>query len=491
MMFRHMRQGIFSILILLTFLGNARATPPPARAQIRALWVDGFHAGFRTAQEADQLVADAQAAHLNLLLVQVRRRGDSFYTHSVEVPVEDDPYRPDFDALGYLIEKAHAAGIAVHAWVNVTPIWRGGPDPAANAPKDPRHIFNIHGLQAVGEENWLTQTYDGQRKFSVGYFLDPGHPAAAGHIVRTILNIVKNYPVDGIHLDYIRYPETSSATEASGSPAGYNALSVERFHRRYGGTGLPAANDPKWSAWRREQVTNLVRRIYLGIQETNSKVQLSAALVPWGDGPPRRAEWPHAHPYWRVFQDWAGWLDSGYIDMATPMNYSREDSARTRGFFQHWIEFEKNNKRDRLLAVGLGAYMNPAADSEKQIKRVSARSRLKKPADGWVIYSYFASAREGKSLLQALSEDAAPTPPLPARPASREGTLVGMIPASDGDIVEIARKTGRTWAKPVKVRTDGNGFFGATRLAPGVYRVKSGERMAEVKVEAGAVSRAF
>src|ERR1035438_6891973 len=91
-------------------LTAATPTRPPA-AQIRALWVDGFHPGFRTPQEADQLVADAVAAPLNLLIVQGRRRGDSFYTHSIEPPVEDDPYRPDFDALGYLVEKAHVQGL--------------------------------------------------------------------------------------------------------------------------------------------------------------------------------------------------------------------------------------------------------------------------------------------------------------------------------------------------------------------------------------------
>src|SRR5436309_11289753 len=78
--------------------------------QIRALWVDGFNPGIRTPQETDQLIADAVAAHLNLLIVQVRRRGDSFYAKSLEPPAEEEPYRADFDALGYVLEKAHAAG---------------------------------------------------------------------------------------------------------------------------------------------------------------------------------------------------------------------------------------------------------------------------------------------------------------------------------------------------------------------------------------------
>jgi uncharacterized lipoprotein YddW (UPF0748 family) len=462
------------------------ATPTRApAAQIRALWVDGFHPGFRTPQEADQLVADAVAAHLNLLIVQIRRRGDSFYTHSIEPPVEDDPYRPDFDALGYLLEKAHAAGLQVHAWVNVTPIWRGGPLP----PLDPKHIFNIHGLNAQGDESWLTQTDTGEKKFSVGYFLDPGHPAAANHIVQVILNIVRNYPVDGIHLDFIRYPEMDGTTEGSGSHVGYNPVSVARFHQRYGGTGLPAPNDPRWSAWRREQVTNLVRRIYLEIHAAKSGVQLSAALVPWGDGPLRRADWPHAHPYWRVFQDWLEWIDLGVLDMAVPMNYDRQSEKRTRAFFEHWIELEKDNKKDRLMTVGLGAYMNTVEDSEAQLKRVQARSSRKKFADGFAVYSYFASSRDsGNGLLLKMAEKPGAAPPLPKATPSKEGSLAGVFPGSDGATVEISRKVGKGWSRPVHVITDGNGFFGATRLKPGVYRVKSGDQTQQVEVTAGTVA---
>lgn len=494
-----MRLSLFLSLLLLAIPGHsvkpARAEAhsqiraPQIRApQIRALWVDGFHAGYRTPQEADQLVADAVAAHLNLLIVQVRRRGDSFYAKSLEPPVEDDPYRPEFDALGYLLDKAHAAGLQVHAWVNVTPIWRGGPDP----PKDPKHIFNLHGLAAQGSEDWLTQTRAGEKKFSVGYFLDPGHPAAAKHIANVILNIVRSYPVDGIHLDYVRYPETDSVTELAGSPAGYNPTSVARFHQRYGGDGLPATNDPKWSAWRREQVTNLVRRIYLGIQETKSNVVLSAALIPWGDGPVRRSDWPHAQPYWRVFQDWLSWLDVGLLDLAAPMNYDRQDSKRARVFFEHWVEFEKNNKHDHQLAVGLGAYMNTLEDTQKQLKRAQAKSRQRKNADGWAIYSYYQSTREGGTgLLKWMAGQPGATPSLPQWMSPREGYISGTIPGSDGDTVEIARKSGRTWGKSLKVSTDGNGFFAATRLKPGIYLVKKGEQSEQVTVEAGGVSSVF
>ena len=57
------------------------------------------------------------------------------------------------------------------------PVWR---DEAP--PKDPRHVFNRHGITAAGDDNWLTASPDGNQKFPVGYFLDPGHPAAAEYL---------------------------------------------------------------------------------------------------------------------------------------------------------------------------------------------------------------------------------------------------------------------------------------------------------------------
>src|SRR5262245_61941904 len=70
------------------------ATP----TEFRALWVDAFHAGIRSPQEADQLVMEAQQSNFNALIVQVRRRGDALYLQSFEPSLEDAAYDPTFDA---------------------------------------------------------------------------------------------------------------------------------------------------------------------------------------------------------------------------------------------------------------------------------------------------------------------------------------------------------------------------------------------------------
>jgi uncharacterized lipoprotein YddW (UPF0748 family) len=470
------------LALALAVASSSPAEPPkPPKPQIRALWVDGFHAGIRTREETDKLVADAQAARLNLLIVQVRRRGDSYYLNSLEPPVEDPPYDPAFDALGYLLEKAHAAGLKVHCWMNVTPIWRSNQSP----PKDPKHVFNLHGPSATGRDNWLMSTATGEIELPTGYSLDPGHPDAARHIAETMINLVKRYPaVDGVHLDYVRYAELIGATEEAGAGVGYNPVSVERFHKRTGAKDKPAANDPRWADWRREQITNIVRRIYLGVKQANPKVELSAALIPWGDGPADGGAWPHAHPYWRIFQDWQLWLRTGLLDVAVPMNYDRQSDPRTSAYYLHWIEFEKNNKHGQRLAIGLGAYLNSEKDNVEQLRLAQTRSRRGKFSDGFSVYSYGNNGGLLAKLPELLKEPAA----YPAPEPPRTGNISGVAPQTDGAIVEIARKGTFGWGGAKHVLTDGNGFFGLTQLKPGLYRVTAKGVVRQTAVEAGRVS---
>jgi uncharacterized lipoprotein YddW (UPF0748 family) len=284
--------------------------------ELRALWVDGFHAGIRSPQEVSQLVADAKRANVNTLIVQVRRRGDALYAKSFEPPVQDSAYDGMFDGLAAVLDAAHREGIEVHAWINAMPIWR---DEAP--PRDPRHIFNRHGPAQTGGDNWLTRSPDGGWKFPVGYFLDPGHPGAAAYLTEVYLNVVRNYPVDGIHFDYIRYPETEERLER-GSGVGYNEASLARFRRETGRTDTPAPDDRLFTDWRRLQVTQLVRRIYIEAKALHPHLKVSAAAIAWGKPPANEREFLDASPGQRIFQDWNGWLKEGILDLAIPMNYA-------------------------------------------------------------------------------------------------------------------------------------------------------------------------
>ena len=344
---------------------------PPDAPELRALWVDAFHEGIRSAREADDLVTAARRANINTLIVQVRRRGDALYTKGIEPPLDDPAYDPAFDALAYIVDVAHRAGLEVHAWVNAMPVWR---DEAP--PKDPRHVFNRHGITAVGDENWLTASPDGNQKFPVGYFLDPGHPAAAEYLAGIYLNIVRNYAVDGIHFDYVRYPETDDRLPR-GATVGYNPVNLARFRRLTGRTDTPAPGDEAWMDWRRDQVTNLVRRVSIEARAINPRIKISAALIPWGQPPSNEKDFEDAAPMQRIFQDWHQWLKDGLIDLGLPMNYASETDARVRGWFDGWMRWEKNHSHGRHLGVGLGAYRNTSCRARwrRSAARALGRSR--------------------------------------------------------------------------------------------------------------------
>ena len=503
---------LLAVLLLTWPAVPVRADDPP---ELRALWVDAFHEGMRSPREADDLVAAAKRANLNTLIVQVRRRGDALYTRSVEPPLDDPNYDPSFDALAYIVDAAHKAGLEVHAWINAMPVWR---DEAP--PKDARHVFNRHGISAPGEQNWFTSSPTGNHRFPVGYFLEPGHPAAAAYLAEIYLNVVRNYAVDGIHFDYIRYPETDDRLPR-GAGVGYNPANLARFQRATGRTDVPQPGDEAWMQWRREQVTNLVRRVAIEAKAINPKIKISAALIPWGQPPTDERDFEDVAPMQRIFQDWHQWLKDGLLDLGIPMNYATETDDRVRGWFNGWMQWEKRHQHGRHLAVGLGAYRNTPAATVAQIARARAEDGGR--VAGVSFFSYAvpmqpAVVKPGSDLpavpvtgsdrLAFLSEGTAgATAPFthPA-PVPRmawidtpergwiAGTLDGRTPADvDGATVTVRRKRFWPFSNTTRLRTDGNGYFGVANVKPGRYEVEvernQESRKTTIQVEAGKVAR--
>ena len=526
-----------ALLVFLSAPVDAQAPLAPgatasAAPELRALWVDAFHAGIRSPQEAAQLVADARRIHVNTLIVQVRRRGDALYTGGLEPPLDDPTYDRSFDALAYVVSAAHAAGLQVHAWINAMPVWR---DEAP--PKDARHLFNRHGPEAAGDDCWLTSARDGTRSFPVGYFLDPGHPAARDHLVSVYLDIVRRYDVDGIHFDYIRYPETEGPALPRGADVGYNPVSVARFQRATGRSDVPLPDDEAWIRWRRQQVTQLMRRIAIEARAVKARIKVSAATIAWGRPPESLADFENVAPMQRVFQDWQGWLAEGLLDLAVPMNYAREHDERVRGWFNGWIAWEKRHKAGRQLAVGIGGYLSSPEGVLAQVARVRAADGRRR-ADGMSFFSYYqpsmapvpppgavtpfvtpgstpppqappppTAAQDRLDYLLRGAGHAAPAftgpasvPPMPWIEQPTHGLVAGIVLGANGATLEgrtvRVRRTG--WFRRTRrTTTDANGWFGMTQLAPGVYSVRledpAGRPLpvrAEVAIAAGRVARA-
>jgi uncharacterized lipoprotein YddW (UPF0748 family) len=357
-----------------TNLARRQVTPVH---QLRALWIDAFGPGFKTPKEVDKLITDARALRLNALFVQVGRRMDC-YCNKASVPRSADPkFTPGFDALEDVIQKAHKVGIQVHAWMITTSAFNNT-EPAIAA----NHVMNLHGLKAAGRDYWLTTRANGDATAGKDYVLDVGHPEVADYIANMYTSIVENYDVDGIQFDRVRYPD-------NGTPPyepiwGYNPTALEAFKAFSGRTDAPKNTDLDWAQWRRDQITNLVKRVYLSVKAIRPSVWVSAATITYKEAPNTLEEFSKTRTYAEVLQDWVSWMQAGILDLNIPMNYKRESIKDQITWFNGWNRFAVQTKAGGSVAVGTAIYINSLAESLNQLKR-----SLQLPGvSGWVGYSY-------------------------------------------------------------------------------------------------------
>lgn len=356
--------------IFLLIIALALISAECVSAEVKGAWVSAWSAGYFSREEADATIAAAKSIGLNSLFIQVRKNADAFYNSAYE-PRSANIAR-DFDPLAYIVEKAHSQGIKVHAWVNICRVWTTQP-----LPSDPNHLVNAH-------REWINKNSDGSIRANEGVYLDPGVPEARNYVVSVLKDIVTKYDVDGIHLDYIRYP---------GREWGYSDAALARYYSDTGATAKPDPKDPQWTQWRRDQVTAFVRQIRQGICSVNPHIMLSAATISWGDCPDNFC---NGSSYAVVCQDWRKWLSDDLLDANVPMNYKVEKNAKNARQFRNWLKGFGNWSGGKPVYVGIDIHNNSASDVLQQIEAVR-----KSGLDGFVLFSFNASAKRN-TLVRAL-----------------------------------------------------------------------------------------
>ncbi len=294
--------AVFTLVMLPVLCGchpRGRAVRPRQDRTIRAIWVTRWD--YKTPADIAKVMHNCRAAGFNTVLFQVRGNGTVMYRSKLE-PWADElgGHDPGFDPLAVACNEAHRRGLSLHAWVNVMPGWRG-----KKPPTNPKQLYNTR-------PDWFWRDAAGRRQ-PLGWYnsLNPCYPEVRRYLVSVMREIVANYPVDGLHLDYIRFPNEWNESYQRGArvpdyPRDPRTLGMFRWE-----TGRTPESDPgRWNDWRTAQVTQLVRDIRAVVKYIKPEVKLSAAV----GALPSRAKRKH-------FQDSREWLAENLLDAVFPMNY--------------------------------------------------------------------------------------------------------------------------------------------------------------------------
>lgn len=358
-----------------------------SREEVRALWV--LRTSLSSPASVRALVQTARRHGFNTLLVQVRGRGDSYYESSLEPrAVELSSQSQSFDPLASVIEAAGAAGLRVHAWVNVNLV-----SSATDLPGAREHLVHRHPewlmvprelAPELGRVNPASPAYLGklarwtrtQSAGIEGLYTSPLVPEAVVHTVAVVRDLAHRYELDGVHFDYARYPSNRfdysqpairqfvASVRPSLTPARVRELDALARDDLF---AYPDAFPDEWRRFRVDRMTALMRRLRDAVKQERRQIAVTVAAAP---------DLVEAREH--RLQDWGAWLESGIVDAVCPMAYTPEPAR----FAEH-IAAATQIAGDRAVWAGIGAYRLTPSQTVENI-----RTARKLGAAGVVLFSY-------------------------------------------------------------------------------------------------------
>ena len=325
-----------------------------AQPEIRAIWLDrGTIVKAKNEQGLAQVFDRLSQAGINTVFFETVNAGYTVYPSKV-APAQN-PLTRNWDPLKSAVKLAHARGMELHAWVWVF------------AAGNQRHnkILNIDsnypGPVLAAHPDWAA--YDrrgkmipeGQNK----PFFDPANPQLRQYLLNQYEEIVTNYNVDGLHLDYIRYPFQDHQRNRS---YGYGKAARSQFQQKYGIDPLKISPSQtnmwqNWTAFRTQQIDSFVAQVSQKMRQKKPDLIMSVAVFPL----------PEQERIQKLQQHWEVWANRGDIDLIVPMTYALDTPTFSR-LARPWIISQKLGST--LLVPGIRLLNLPTLGAFDQIQLI-------------------------------------------------------------------------------------------------------------------------
>ena len=374
---------LVAALLLQPFVIGAGAP----REETRALWVE--RAALLSPNAIAAMVNTARAGGFNTILVQVRALGEALYDSAIDPRASSLDAQPaSFDPLAATIDAGHRAGLRVHAWINVNFVAS-----AATLPRSRSHVVFRHPewlmvpnalastLRSIDPQSpeyvaALARWTRGLSTSIEGLYLSPIADGAQDYTTSVVTEVARKYAVDGIHLDYLRYP-TDAFDYSRGTLAAFRAQhaaalpAAERQRLDARAATEPAAwtafLPEGWTTFRRDRLTGLAARLAASVRRARPQAIVSVAV---GKSAEESATYR--------FQDWRTWGSAETFDALCPMIYT-EDAQE----FADLLAKARPAAGPTPIWVGVGAYKLPVAGTGDRLRAVRRAG-----AAGFVLFSY-------------------------------------------------------------------------------------------------------
>ncbi|MEZ4777013.1 MAG: family 10 glycosylhydrolase [Bacteroidia bacterium] len=307
------------------FLACSPSDIPPKR-QFRAVWVATFHnidwpstRGLSAEDQQEEFLSILKSQKkngMNALVVQIRPCGDAFYQSQLApwsewiTGVQGRAPEPFYDPLTFMVEETHKANMEFHAWMN------------------PFRAVSHQRFSSVDSSNLVNKKPEWFFQYGQKTFFNPGEPAVRDYLTRVVVEVVKNYDVDGIHFDDYFYPY-----KEDGMP-----IPDQKTFETYGG-GFPDIE-----SWRRNNIDLFVSQVSEAIRKEKSYVKFGISpLGIWRNksvDPAGSNTRVSQTSYDALYADVRKWLKLHWIDYVAPQLYwaTEHPSASYSELLPWWAE---------------------------------------------------------------------------------------------------------------------------------------------------------